>query len=95
MARLCEQAFRYEDMLEYLKDLIKNKNGDFTIEERNLISSAAKNHIINERKAIKLVCDIAGFEKFQKYDFNMKQYRKRLEKSLQSKCIAISDLCEN
>lgn len=80
MARLCEQAFRYEDMLDYLKDLIKNKNSDFTIEERNLISAAAKNFILNERKAIKLVNDVSGFDKFNKYEQNMKLYKKRLEK---------------
>jgi hypothetical protein len=68
MARLCEQAFRYEDMFDYLKDLIKNKNSDFTIEERNLISAAAKNFILNERKAIKLVNDVSGFDKFNKYE---------------------------
>ena len=71
------------------------KLSDFTIQERNLISIAFKNNIQTERKAIKLVADIANYDKFAKYDQIMKVYRKRLEKALQQKCLAICELCEH
>ena len=83
MAQLSEQGQDYETMLEYLKEAIKLKLSDFTIQERNLLSVAFKNSIITERKAIKLVVDVAAQDKFSKYEPTMKAYRKRLEKGLQ------------
>ena len=55
-------------MLDYLREVIKLKTSDFTLEERNLLSVAFKNYIQPDRKSIKLVADIAAFDKFAKYD---------------------------
>lgn len=49
MSRLAEQACCYDDMLEYLTELLDEKTTDFTIEERNLFSVAFKNLIEQER----------------------------------------------
>ena len=36
MAKVSEQAEKYDDMVHFLKQAVKHKNGDFSPEERNL-----------------------------------------------------------
>ncbi len=55
MARVTEQAFKYEDMFNYMKELVANKTTDYSIEERNLLSVSFKKIIECDRKAVKLV----------------------------------------
>ena len=43
MARVAEQAERFDDMVDYLKSVVDSKNEDFTTEERNLLSVGFKN----------------------------------------------------
>jgi 14-3-3 protein epsilon len=43
MARVAEQAERYDDMVEYLEKVVKSKGEEFTSEERNLLSVGFKN----------------------------------------------------
>lgn len=46
LARVSEQAERFEDMVEFLTLAINAKSGeDFTIDERNLLSVGFKNLI--------------------------------------------------
>ena len=46
LARVCEQAERFDDMVDFLKQAIGLKNGeDFTVDERNLLSVGFKNLI--------------------------------------------------
>jgi len=52
MAKLAEQAERYEDMTAYMMQGVKDKTGDdITIEERNLISVGYKNLMSARRTA--------------------------------------------
>jgi 14-3-3 protein epsilon len=43
MARVAEQAERFDDMVSYLVQVTKSKSDDFTTEERNLLSVGFKN----------------------------------------------------
>ena len=43
MARVAEQAERFDDMVLYLDQVVQLKNEDFTTEERNLLSVGFKN----------------------------------------------------
>ena len=43
MARVAEQAERFDDMVVYLQSVVKAKSEDFTTEERNLLSVGFKN----------------------------------------------------
>jgi 14-3-3 protein epsilon len=43
MARVTEQAERFDDMVYYLKQIVKSKKEDFSTEERNLLSVGFKN----------------------------------------------------
>jgi 14-3-3 protein epsilon len=51
MARVCEQAERYKDMIEFLRPVITEKGPEMSIDERNLVSVAFKNLISNKRTA--------------------------------------------
>ena len=56
LARVAEQAERYEDMVEYLETGVGLKGGEeFTIDERNLLSVGFKNLIGSERGAIRTI----------------------------------------
>ena len=51
MAKLSEQAERYEEMVEFMEKLSAAANGtELTVEERNLLSVAYKN-VIGARRA--------------------------------------------
>ena len=43
MARVAEQADRYDDMVEYMCEMVKEKTDDFSSEERNLLNVGFKN----------------------------------------------------
>ena len=43
MSRVAEQAERFDDMVDFLKEVISGKDGDFSTEERNLLSVGFKN----------------------------------------------------
>lgn len=56
LARVTEQAERFDDMVDFLSQAIKLKNGeDFTIDERNLLSVGFKNLIGSQRAAIRTI----------------------------------------
>lgn len=58
MARVAEQAERFEDMVDFLKEVITMKSNDFTTEERNLLSVGFKNLIGGKRTAIRTISAI-------------------------------------
>ena len=56
LARVAEQAERFEDMVKFLDEAIALKNGeDFTNDERNLLSVGFKNLIGSTRGAIRTI----------------------------------------
>ena len=48
MAKVAEQGERYDDMFEFLKTFLKERN-HFTPDERNMLSSAFKNLVTPKR----------------------------------------------
>ena len=58
MARVAEQAERFDDMVTYLDQVVQLKNEDFTTEERNLLSVGFKNQIGSKRTAIRTISAI-------------------------------------
>ena len=78
MARVSEQALCYDEMHNFMKEIVENKTSDFTIEERNLLSVSFKNLIASDRKALKLVNDIAAYDKFSKYVSVLTAFRKKI-----------------
>ena len=58
MARVAEQAERFDDMVDFLRPLLKEKGGDFSVEERNLLSVGFKNLIGGKWAAIRTILSI-------------------------------------
>ena len=64
LARVAEQADRFEDMVDHLDEAVKMKTSDLNSEERNLVSVGFKNLIGSRRSALR---NIAGIEQNTKY----------------------------
>ena len=75
LARVAEQAESFEDMVGFLDAAIKLKDGEFTQDERNLLSVGFKNLIGSERGAIRTIGAIEKNPKYQKFEGSLKQYK--------------------
>jgi len=96
LARVAEQAERFEDMVTFLKDAIMKKSGeDFTIDERNLLSVGFKNLIGSQRGAIRTIGAIEQNPKYQKFGGALGSYKKKIEQELYEKCIEIVNVVKN
>ena len=90
LARVAEQAERFEDMVGFLNEAIDAKSGeDFTIDERNLLSVGFKNLIGSQRGAIRTIGAIEQNPKYQKFGDALAGYKKKIEKELYDKCMSI------
>jgi 14-3-3 protein epsilon len=90
LARVAEQAERFEDMVAFLEQAIKAKKGeDFTIDERNLLSVGFKNLIGSQRGAIRTIGAIEQNPKYQKFSNALSGYKKRIERELYEQCMRI------
>jgi len=87
MARLAEQAERYEDMVEYMKR-VATMGAELTLEERNLLSVAYKNSVGARRSAWRAVKGLETREasKGPAVLELITQYRDLVEKELNGKC---------
>ncbi len=95
MARVAEQAERFDDMVDFLKPILKNKGGDFSVEERNLLSVGFKNLIGGKRTAIRTITAIEQNAKYQKYGSALQHYKKKIEGELQKDCQNIINMIKN
>jgi len=89
MARVAEQAERFDDMVMYLQKVVESKSEDFTTEERNLLSVGFKNQIGSKRTAIRTISAIEQNPKYQKFSDALTQYKKKIEGELYDQCISI------
>ena len=95
MARVAEQAERFDDMVHYLQAVVKDKNEDFTTEERNLLSVGFKNQIGSKRTAIRTISAIEQNPKYQKFNAGLSGYKKKIEGELYDQCMAIVKIVED
>lgn len=93
-AKLAEQAERYDDMAECMKE-VTEKGGELSNEERNLLSVAYKNVVGARRSAWRVMSSIGlkteGCEKKQQM---VKEYREKVEKELQDICNNVLVRCQ-
>jgi 14-3-3 protein epsilon len=94
LAKLSEQAERYEEMVQYMQNLVTGAtpSGDLTVEERNLLSVAYKNVIGSLRAAWRIVSSIEQKEEGRKNDGHVvlvKEYRSKIEAELSEVCASI------
>mmetsp|Transcript_105190 Transcript_105190/g.224699 ORF Transcript_105190/g.224699 Transcript_105190/m.224699 type:complete len:256 (+) Transcript_105190:74-841(+) len=87
MARLAEQAERYEDMVEYMKR-VAQMGAELSLDERNLLSVAYKNSVGARRQAWRAVNTLEQREasKGPAILELIKDYRMKVEGELNTKC---------
>ena len=86
LARVAEQAERFEDMVDYLKKVLEEKGGDVTSDERNLLSVAFKNLISSKGAACKTISAIEQNPKYQNFGAALQKYKGEIETQLIADC---------
>jgi len=85
LAKLAEQAERYDEMVEAMKK-VGGLNVELSVEERNLLSVAYKNVIGARRAAFRIISSIEQKEQSKGNEQNVhmvKEYSAKIEKELQ------------
>lgn len=100
MAKLAEQAERYEEMVQYMEQLVTGSTpvSELTVEERNLLSVAYKNVIGSLRAAWRIVSSIEQKEEGRKNEEHVvlvKDYRSKVESELSGVCAGILRLLDS
>lgn len=86
LARVAEQAEKFEDMVDFLKPVLDSKGGDLSSDERNLLSVAFKNLISSKRNAWRTITAIEQNPKYQKFGDALAAYKKQIESGLYKDC---------
>lgn len=91
MAKLAEQAERYDEMVKYMMEVAKNAEEELTVEERNLLSVAYKNVIGSRRASWRVVSSIEMKDKSE----YITEYKKKIEKELTDICNEILGIIDD
>ncbi|KAK2977305.1 hypothetical protein RJ640_013070, partial [Escallonia rubra] len=100
LARLSEQAERYDEMVTAVNGLVAAAcpDGELTVEERNLLSVAYKNAVGSRRAAWRIVSSVEQKEEGRRSDGGRaalsKGYRTRIEAELSGVCAGILRLLD-
>jgi len=86
LARVAEQAERFEDMVSYLDKVLDEKHGGVNSDERNLLSVAFKNLISSKRAACRTIAAIEQNPKYTKYADALSAYKEQIERVLITDC---------
>jgi 14-3-3 protein epsilon len=92
LARVAEQAERFEDMVDQLEHVLAEKGADVTSDERNLLSVAFKNLISSKRAACRTIAAIEQNPKYSKFGEALAGYKAGIEGKLQDDCQRIIDM---
>jgi 14-3-3 protein beta/theta/zeta len=98
-AKLAEQAERYDDMAQSMKQVTEQlasagTSTELTNEERNLLSVAYKNVVGARRSSWRVISSIETKSEPAKKAI-AEEYRKKIEKELTEICTEVLDLLEN
>lgn len=87
MAKLAEQAERYDEMVDAMKKVAK-MDVELTVEERNLLSVAYKNVIGARRASWRIISSIEQKKSAstEAHATQIKEYREKVEKELEEIC---------
>lgn len=86
LARVAEQAERFDDMVSYLEEVLKSKGHSVNADERNLLSVAFKNLISSKRAACRTIAAIEQNPKYQKFNNALTNYKTTIESQLTADC---------
>jgi len=87
-ARLAEQAERYDEMADAMKN-VAQLDKELSVEERNLLSVAYKNVVGSRRASLRIISSIEQKEESRGKEDHLKkarEYRKKVEKELTDIC---------
>ena len=85
LARLAEQAERYEEMIKFVSAFVKRESRDLSVEERNILSVAYKNVIGSRRSAWRILSSIEQKEDRKgnaDHKAKTEQYKREIEQEL-------------
>ncbi|XP_034029749.1 14-3-3 protein beta/alpha-like [Thalassophryne amazonica] len=94
IAKLAEQAERYEDMTKYMKEVAENGR-PLTNEERNLLSVAYKNVVGARRSSWRVLSSIEQKSTDEKKKKRVEEYRQSVEGELNSICDEVLALLDD
>jgi 14-3-3 protein epsilon len=97
LARLSEQAERYDEMSSSMKK-VAQLNEPLSIEERNLLSVAYKNVVGSRRASLRIISSIEQKEESRGKEDHLakaREYHKKVEKELIEICDDILDVLNN
>uniref|UniRef100_I1JVC2 14-3-3 domain-containing protein n=1 Tax=Glycine max TaxID=3847 RepID=I1JVC2_SOYBN len=99
MAKLAEQAERYEEMVEFMEKVsAAADNEELTVEERNLLSVAYKNVIGARRASWRIISSIEQKEESRGNEDHVsviRDYRSKIESELSNICDGILKLLDS
>jgi len=98
MAKLAEQAERYEDMVQWMKKVATGENPELSVDERNLLSVAYKNVIGSRRAAWRIISSVKDKEESKGNKKNVtliQEYTKKVEKELSDICAEVIKLLKD
>jgi len=97
LAKLAEQAERYDEMVQYMKTVAESARDDLTLEERNLLSVAYKNVVGARRASLRIIGSIEAKETEKGSDKVplVKAYKETVAAELNSICEDILALLDN
>ncbi|KAL6250756.1 hypothetical protein RBB50_003059 [Rhinocladiella similis] len=96
LARLCEQAERYDEMVSYMKE-VANMGGELSVDERNLLSVAYKNVVGTRRASWRIISSIEQKEESkgsEKHVGIIREYRQKIESELEKVCQDVLDVLD-
>ncbi|KAL1302087.1 hypothetical protein AAFC00_002525 [Neodothiora populina] len=96
LARLSEQAERYDEMVTYMKEVAK-VGGELTVDERNLLSVAYKNVVGTRRASWRIISSIEQKEEQKGSDKHVsiiREYRQKIETELEKVCQDVLDVLD-
>ncbi|EEQ34391.1 3 protein epsilon [Microsporum canis CBS 113480] len=96
LARLCEQAERYDEMVTYMKE-VASIGGELTVDERNLLSVAYKNVVGTRRASWRIISSIEQKEESkgsEKHVQAISEYRQKIQAELERVCQDVLDVLD-
>jgi 14-3-3 protein epsilon len=93
LAKLAEQAERFDEMVDHMKN-VANFSEELSVEERNLLSVAYKNVIGSRRASWRVISSIEQKSDSEKTAL-ITNYKKKIETELETICEDILNIIEN
>eukprot|EP01053_Blabericola_migrator_P008073 Blabericola_migrator_1__8072@NODE_414_length_8710_cov_194_115238_g326_i0_p3_GENE_NODE_414_length_8710_cov_194_115238_g326_i0NODE_414_length_8710_cov_194_115238_g326_i0_p3_ORF_typecomplete_len256_score55_231433/PF00244_20/1_6e96TINF2_N/PF14973_6/0_0093Phage_min_cap2/PF06152_11/0_046eIF3_N/PF09440_10/1DUF4451/PF14616_6/6e02DUF4451/PF14616_6/0_49RYDR_ITPR/PF01365_21/0_96RYDR_ITPR/PF01365_21/1_6e03_NODE_414_length_8710_cov_194_115238_g326_i03661133 len=97
-AKLAEQAERYDEMADFMKQLVSDVDQPLSVEERNLLSVAFKNAVGARRAALRIINSLESKQKQRnqtEYIQITRDYQKKVTEELSQICQDIIKLLED